>query len=190
MPRSLAGTPIASAGIENLLPNMRRAKAAVIGAHTMEKAHPPKTFGVFKPVGHVVLAYRNDDDLHAAEHTLSGQGFTGQDVVSYSPEEMLAQTAEDFQQASPLAWIGQDMNLIRAHRAFAEAGCSFLVVKAADDEHVQRVAEVARQTHAAAAQRYGRLIVEELISSPRGDTQTRESPDTGLDLDVHQQTRH
>lgn len=150
----------------------------------MEKSHPPKTFGVFKPVGHIVMAFRNDDDLHAAEHSLSNHGFTGQDIVSYTPEEMLAQTAEDLRSASPLASIGQDMNLIKAHRAFAEAGCSFLVVKAADEEHVQMAAEVAREAHAAAAQRYGRLIVEELISSPRNEHQSFESPDRGLDLDV------
>jgi hypothetical protein len=156
----------------------------------MDKTHPPKTFGVFKPVGHIIMAFRNDDDLHAAEHSLSGQGFSGQDMVSYSPEEMLAQTAEDFRSASPLASIGQDMNLIKAHRAFAEAGCSFLVVKASDDDHVQRAAEVARQSHAAAAQRYGRLIVEELISTPPGRNQVFESPDRGLDLDVPEQTRH
>ena len=151
----------------------------------MEKAHPPKTFGVFKPVGHVVMAFETDDDLHAAKHSLSNQGFSGEDIVSYTPEEMLAQTAEDLQSASPLAHIGQDMNLIKTHRAFAEAGCSFLVVKAADDEHVQRVAEIARETHATAAQRYGRLIVEELISSPRsGGHQSFESPDRGLDMAV------
>lgn len=150
----------------------------------MDKSQPPKTFGVFKPVGHIVMAFRNDDDLHMAEHSLSDQGFSGQDIVSYTPAEMLAQTAEDMRSASPMAAIGQDMNLIKAHQAFAKAGCSFLVVKASDDEHVQLAAEVARQAHAAAAQRYGLFIVEELISSPRNDGQVFESPDRGLDLDV------
>jgi hypothetical protein len=156
----------------------------------MEKTHPPKTFGVFKPVGHVVMAFHNDEDLHTAETSLAHQGFSDEDIVSYSPEEMLAQTADDLQTASPLAHIGQDINLIKAHRAFAAAGCSFLVVKTTDDEHVQRAAEVARESHAAAAQRYGRLIVEELISSPRGDSQTFESPDRGIDLTVPPRTDH
>lgn len=150
----------------------------------MEKSRPPKTFGVFKPVGHIVMAFRNDDDLHAAEDSLNCQGFSRHDLVSYTPAEMLAQTASDLRTASPLASIGQDLNLIKAHRAFAQAGCSFLVVKASDNDHVQLAAEVARRTHAAAAQRYGLLIVEELISSPRNHNQVFESPDRGLDLEV------
>jgi len=156
----------------------------------MDKAHPPTTFGVFKPVGHIVMAFHNEDDLHTAEDSLTHHGFSRHDIVSYTPEEMLAQTEHDIHQASPLASIGQDMNLIKAHRAFAQAGCSFLIVKAADEQHIQDAAEVARQTHAAAAQRYGRLIVEELISSPRNLNQVFESPDRGLDLDVPPHTTH
>ena len=156
----------------------------------MEKNHPPRTFGVFNPVGHIVMTFRSDDDLHQAELQLSNKGFSGQDIVSYTPEEMLAQTSEDLRTASPLASVGQDMNLVKTHRAFAEAGCSFLVVKAPDEQHALLAAEVARETHAAAAQRYGRLIVEELISSPRNAHQSFESPDRGLDVDVEGQTRH
>ncbi|MFT3857584.1 MAG: hypothetical protein QM742_08840 [Aquabacterium sp.] len=156
----------------------------------MEKSHPPKTFGVFKPVGHVVMAFSSDDDLHAAENALSGRGFAWNDIVAYTPEEMLAQTADDLQSASPLAHIGQDMNLVKAHRAYAEAGCHFLVVRAGDDAHAQMVAEVARDNHAAAAQHYGRWIVEELISTPHHAHQVFESPDRGLDLDIDRSTRH
>lgn len=150
----------------------------------MDKQNRPKAFGVFKPVNHVVIAFRNDDDLHAAESALSGQGFEEEDLTYYTPQEMIQQTEEDMQDAGVLATIGQEMNLIKAHRAFAEAGCSFLVVHAPDEDQVQRVAEVARDTHAAAAQSYGHFIIEELISSPRGDRQVFESPARGLDLTV------
>lgn len=156
----------------------------------MDKTRPPTSFGVFKPVGHIVMAFRNDDDLHTAEDALTHHGFSRLDMVSYTPQEMLTQTERDMQQASPLASIGQDMNLIKAHRAFAQAGCSFLVVRAADDQHVRDATAVAQQAHAAAAQRYGRLIVEELISSPRHGNQVFESSDRGLDLQVPKPLAH
>src|SRR6516225_7597541 len=122
----------------------------------MDKHNRPKAFGVFKPVNHVLMAFRNEADLHAAETALSQQGFTQADLTSYEPQEMLRQADEDIHHAGALANIGQELNLVKAHRAFAEAGCSFLAVHVGDNASVKRVADVARQTHAASAQHYGR----------------------------------
>lgn len=150
----------------------------------MDKQNRPTAFGVFKPVNHVLMAFRNEADLQEAEIALRQQGFGAEDLTSYEPGEMLRQADEDIHNAGFLATVGQELNLVKAHRAFAEVGCSFLVVHAPDGEHVKRVAEVALQTHAASAQHYGRLVIEELISSPRGSQQVFESPDRGLDLHV------
>ncbi len=148
----------------------------------MDKNDPPESFGVFKPVGHIVIAYRNAADLQAAAQTLAAQGFATTDLVRYTPEEMMAQVDAQLPEASPLASLGQDLNLIKAHRDLAEGGCSFLVVKAPQDEQAERVAAVARSTKAVAAQRYGRFIVEELIEAPAAQGQVFESPERGLDL--------
>lgn len=150
----------------------------------MDKQNPPKAYGVFKPVGHVLMAFRAEDDLHAAETALMQQGFAGDDLTAYAPQEMLSQTEEDIHNAGFLATIGQEMNLVKSHRAFAEAGCSFLAVRAPHAEQIKQATEVAKQNHAASAQHYGRFIIEELISSPRGDQQVFESPDRGLDVHV------
>jgi hypothetical protein len=150
----------------------------------LEKTDPPESFGVFKPVGHTVIAYRSLPELEAAAGQLMARGFAAAELVRYSPEEMMAQVDDQLPDASPLASIGQDLNLIKAHRALAESGCSFLVVHAPKDEQAQIVAEVARATHAVAAQNYGRFIVEEVIDAPAGDAQVFESPDRGLDLPV------
>jgi hypothetical protein len=131
-----------------------------------------------------VIAYRSLPDLQAAVAALTAQGFAGADLVRYSPEEMKAQADAEVPLASPLAAIGQDLNLVKAHRALAEDGCSFLVVHARTDEQATRVADIARSTKAVAAQQYGRFIVEELIDAAPGKTQVFESPDRGLDLAV------
>lgn len=148
----------------------------------MDKAHVPESFGVFKPVGHVVIAWRTAADLQAGVDSLSAQGVDAATLVRYSAQEMITQVDAELPNASPLASLGQELNLIHAHRKLAVDGCSFLVVPTADDARAELVAAVARALGAAAAQRYGRFIVEELVTAATTEAQHAESPATGLDL--------
>jgi len=150
----------------------------------MDKANPPRSFGVFKPVGHTVIAFANTDLLEAAAGALLQAGFQACDLVRYTPAEMMAQADSDIHTASPWASVGQDLNLVKAHRALAERGCSFLVVETADSSREQAVDQVVQSMHASAAQRFGSLIVEELVVADDDRTQSFESADTGLDLDT------
>lgn len=149
----------------------------------MEKNDLPEAFGVFKPVGHIVIAFRSAADQQAAAQALLQQGFATSALVRFTPDEMKAQVEHDIKDASALASIGQEMNLVKAHRALAENGCSFLVVHAPDDDLAERVAVVARTMKAVAAQRYGHFIIEELVEQAPGEAQVFESPERGLDIE-------
>jgi hypothetical protein len=94
---------------------------------------------------------------------------------------MKRQADIDIEQAGVLAGIGQELNLVKAHRELAEQGHSFLVVKADNDDRTQQVADIARRFNAARAQKYGRLLIEELIDVGSDERQVAESPDRGLD---------
>lgn len=142
----------------------------------MDKQHIPESFGVFKPVGHVVVTLRTAGDLQRAEAALQEQGFDASEIVRYTPQEMIDQVNAEVERASPLAAIGQDLNLIKEHRDHARAGCSFLVVHAPEQAHVDKVHAVAHRLKAVAAQRYGRFVTEELIDGDPGDNQTRGAP--------------
>ncbi|HKX42896.1 MAG TPA: hypothetical protein VJO99_17195 [Burkholderiaceae bacterium] len=120
-------------------------------------------YGVFKPIGHVVMSFAAEHDARDARSALLKQGVPQGDIVHYSPDEMKQQADADIESASFLSTVGQELNLVRAHRALAEQGSSFLVVRAADDDTIDRVAGVARRFRAQRAQRYGRFIVEELV---------------------------
>ena len=150
----------------------------------MDKNDPPESFGVFKPVGHTVIAFRSAGDLQTAMAQLQALGFADAALTHYTPQQMVTQARLQEQHASPLASMGQELNLIHAHRALAEAGCSFLVVHAPDDAQAKQAATVARTGRAIAAQRYGRFLIEELIDTPPGQAQVFESPERGLDLPV------
>ncbi len=145
--------------------------------------HPhPTSFGVFKPVGHVLMSFATAAEADAAAKALRDTGFSEADIARYSPEEMQAQAEQDIRSADALASLGQDLNLVKAHLALARQGQSFVVVSAAHGEPVQRVAEVAMRLHATRAQHYGALVIEELVPPGTSQFQTAESPDRGLDL--------
>jgi hypothetical protein len=139
------------------------------------------SFGVFKPVGHVVISFPTAEHAAAAAQALAeGGGTAAADVHAYTDQQMVQQIDHDLAQASPLASIGQEVNLVKAHRELALKGYHWLVVRA-DDEQAARVAEVARSHGAERAQLYGRFIIEELIDRPGDLAQVAESPDRGLD---------
>ena len=147
----------------------------------MNPSDRPHAYGVFKPVGHIIVAFPTDADMQCALTALSRDGFAAADVAAYSPEQMRRQADIDIEQAGVLAGIGQELNLVKSHRELALKGHSFLVVKAPKDEQAQLVANIARRCNATRAQMYGHLMIEELIEVGSGERQVAESPDRGLD---------
>jgi hypothetical protein len=150
----------------------------------MDKSNPPTSFGVFKPVDHIVMSLKSEPLAQSVTAKLLEEGFSRDDLTHYTPQEMIHQVEAQVITASPLASVGQDLNLILAHRALAEQGCSFLVVHAPDAEQIERVRVVANAMGATTAQRYGSLIVEELVDPQAENRQVFESPDRGLDVDA------
>lgn len=142
----------------------------------MDKSNPPESFGVFKPIGHAVLAFRTDTDLQAVIAALAEKGFTGEAVVNYSAHEMATLARSERQAVSPLAAFGYELELLDTHLALAESGCSFLVVHAPEEAQVTRVAEVALLFDAASAQQYGRFMIEDLINSTAPNAPTPDTP--------------
>lgn len=136
----------------------------------MDKTHPSETLGVFKPVGHTVIAYRSAADMQVAVSALIEKGFAYSALVLYTPEEIKAQVDAELRAASPLAAFGYELDLVKSHRALAQSGCSFLIVHAPDNARAERVASVARSTKPAAAYHYGTFMLEELTGLNPGET--------------------
>jgi hypothetical protein len=144
-------------------------------------ASDERSFGVFKPVDHVVISLPSAAQADAVQQALAKVGLQGLPMVRrLSDREMVAQIDHDLQKASSLAAVGQEVNLIKAHRALAERGYHWLIVHAPDRALAQRVAQIARTHGAERAQHYGNFIIEELID-PGVRPQVAESPDRGLD---------
>ncbi|MBD7959358.1 hypothetical protein [Comamonas avium] len=140
-----------------------------------------RAFGVFKPIGHIVASFPNSNLAQQGKNELEVLGIASADIHSYTDTEMLAQIDADLDRASPLAGVGQELNLIKAHRVLAEHGYHWLVIRVIDDSQARLIAGKLCTSGAERAQLYGRFMIEELISHPTDLPQVKDSPDSGLD---------
>lgn len=129
----------------------------------MTKADHPQTFGAFKPVGHVVVAMPDDPSAAAAVQALRAAGFEAEDILEYTAAEEGDEMDRMLQYASDLAGFGHEIALMRRYQELAREGASWLIVFAPDDGRAHKVAATARAHGALMAEKYHRLVVEDLI---------------------------
>jgi hypothetical protein len=145
----------------------------------MNENHSQTAYGVFKPVGHVLASFPTERDARSAVDALNAAGFA--EVAYYSAEEVRERAERDIERAGVLATIGQELNLVKQQRDLAREGHPFVSVLAEEDDAARRAADIVSRHHADRAQKFGHLIIEELIEPGSGQRQAKESPDTGLD---------
>lgn len=129
----------------------------------MTKADHPQSLGAFKPVGHVVVAMPDDARAARAVTALLAQGFEREDILEYTAAEENDEMDRMLQHASDFAGFGYEVTLMRKYKALAEEGASWLIVYAPDEAHAGRVADVVREHGALLAEKYHRLVIEDLI---------------------------
>jgi len=129
----------------------------------MTKADHPQSFGAFKPVGHVVVAMPDDERAAAAASALRTAGFEADDILEYTAAEEDDEMDRMLQHASDLAGFGYEVSLMRRYQELAKEGASWLIVFAPEDDQASRVADVAKTHGALMAEKYHRLVIEDLI---------------------------
>jgi hypothetical protein len=145
----------------------------------MNNDNSQTAYGVFKPVGHVLASFPTERDARSAVEALKQAGFPN--VAFYPASEVLERAERDIRNSGVLANIGQELNLVKQQRDLAEEGHPFVSVLAPEDDAARRAADIVARYNADRAQKFGRLIIEELIEPGTGQRQAKESPDTGLD---------
>ena len=138
------------------------ARAELIDAD--EAKDLPTSFGVFKPVGHVMVGLPTPAQAEAAATALQQAGWPRTGVRQFLPSETVAELQAMVENAGVLAGFGSEIHLLRRYLALTAAGYRWLLVKAEDPEHAQRVAEAAQACGATVAVYYRTLMVEELIT--------------------------
>ena len=119
--------------------------------------------GILNPVGHVVLAFKDDAATVVAVTALHATGLTDQDVLVYSAAEATPRLRERVRTASEAAGFGYEITLMRRYLGFAEQGAGWLIAYAPNDDVAQHITDVATSHAALCAVRYHRLVTEDLV---------------------------
>ena len=122
-----------------------------------------RTTGTLNPIGHVVLAFKDDAVTADAVAALRAAGLVDEDIIHYLAADATPRLRERVRTASSSAGFGYEITLMRRYLGFAEAGAGWLIVYAPSDAAVQHITEVATRFHALCAVRYHRLANEDLI---------------------------
>jgi hypothetical protein len=129
----------------------------------LTKADKPLSFGVFSPVGHVVVAFENDSEADDARRDLLESGFEPEDILQYAASEESGEMSRMLDGVSGAAGFGHEVCLMRLYKTMADEGCGWLIVYAPEKGRCEKVVEVARRHGARLAEKYGRLVIEDLL---------------------------
>ena len=119
--------------------------------------------GILNPVGHVVLAFKDDAVAAAAVDAMHGAGLPDKDILLYTAAEATPRLRERVRTASESAGFGYEITLMRRYLEFAENGAGWLIVYTPDDTVAQVITDIATRFAALCAVRYHRLANEDLI---------------------------
>ena len=126
------------------------------------KANFPRSFGVFSPTGHIVMAFTNDAGAKQARTALLQNGFNEDDVTHYNKDEVLSEFEKSETHTADPIQIGQDVAKVEEYLELARQGCGFLVVHAPEDEEAKRAVRLVKPFGLKFAEKYNRLTLEEL----------------------------
>ncbi len=123
----------------------------------------PTSFGVFKPVGWVMVGLPLIAQAEALVSALHDAGWPGAKVLHFDSGESAEELDTMVEDAGAMSGFGYEITLLRRYAALAREGCRWLLVKADDREQAARAGEVARLCGATLAVYYRTLTIEELI---------------------------
>jgi hypothetical protein len=130
---------------------------------TLTHDNAPTSFGVFKPVGHVMLGLPTKTLVDTLAETLHGAGWPRDAMQEFAPRETVAELEAMVDGAGPLSGFGYEITMLRRYLELSRTGSRWLLVKVDGTEQAAQVAELARQVGARLAVHYRGLTVEELI---------------------------
>lgn len=132
-------------------------------SHAVDADELPTSFGVFKPVGHLMIGLPTQAQTDAVVSALQGAGWPSNEVRQFIPRESVAELDAMVDQAGAMAGFGYEITLLRRYLVLAREGQFWLLVKVGGSEHAAQAADIARERGATLAVHYRLMTVEELI---------------------------
>lgn len=120
--------------------------------------------GGFYPAGHSMIMFPSIDDANRIGHQLIEDGvINGDEIYLVTPEDVLEQIAPTAKGSDyPLPSAGTEAATVRTYIVLAREGHAGLLVKTRDEVVAQKMMAVVRQAPYSIAERYRRLVIEDL----------------------------
>ncbi len=119
--------------------------------------------GAFYPTGHSMVMFQSADDANRVGHELVESGVSGDDIYLIPPATVLSEIASTVNDAdNPLPSAGTDGATVHAYEKLAREGHTALLVRTKDGAAAERLMQVVRKVPYSIAQRYRRLVIEDL----------------------------
>lgn len=123
----------------------------------------PTSFGVFKPVGWLMVGLPTQALAEGLVEALHAAGWPGGEVLHFTPRESLAELEAMVENAGSMAGFGYEITLLRRYVDLAKIGYRWVLAKVDGVDHAAAAAEIARGCGATLAAHYRLLTIEELI---------------------------
>lgn len=123
----------------------------------------PTWFGLFKPVGWLMVGLPSPARADTLEQALLAAGWTDATVLRFNPGESLAQLRAMADDPGPLSDFGHEVTLLKRYVELAQQGYGWCLVKVDDNPQAAQAAAIARDGGATLAVHYRLLTMEELI---------------------------
>lgn len=119
--------------------------------------------GVFYPTGYVVAMFPGEDDARQVGQSIEQDGLSEKPVMLLSPQQVLEKVVRTVGSADiPLPSAGTEAATVRQYAALAGQGHWALMVHAPDADETEAVMRVVRQAPFSFAEKYRRLVIEDL----------------------------
>jgi hypothetical protein len=132
-------------------------------SETMTANVLPRSHGVFKPVGHLMVGLPTREQSLALVKTLHDAGWPPESVLRFKRGDVIKELQLMVDDAGLMAGFGSEITLLRRFLALSHEGYRWVLVKVDNLESAQSVAEMARRHDATQAVYYRTLMIEELL---------------------------
>lgn len=119
--------------------------------------------GQFYPTGHIVAMFPGEEAARTAGQALVAAGIDAAELSLITPEKMMGDVARTVGSGDmPLPSAGTEGDTIRRFTHLAAQGQWALLIHAPDNEAAERVMKALEDHRPSHAQRYRRLVIEDL----------------------------
>jgi len=122
---------------------------------------PPTSYTAFKPLGHIVIGFPDDESSERARLALFQAGVHGLQQVQSA--DMRSKMAQMLDLASGSAEFGHEVVAMRRFLSMSAEGYGWLIVPATDDAAARSITEMVEPLGARVAVKYDRLIITDLL---------------------------